>query len=81
MVMSGKVTEVSASTIADRSLGTVEAGTMIDLGERNLSEVKFKDGADTDIDANTYVLDSAFGTVILILHRLVTLSGQVKPEN
>lgn len=64
MVMSGKVTEVSASTIADRSLGTVEAGTMIDLGERNLSEVKFKDGADTNIDTSTYVLDSAFGTVI-----------------
>ena len=64
LILSGKSIEIPEAQLTDITLGTVQAGAMIDLGHRNLSEVAFKDNLDAAIDAGKYVLDSVYGTVI-----------------
>lgn len=64
MVLSGKSIEIPETQLTDIDLGTVQIGAMIDLGHRNLSEVAFKDSSDAAIEADKYLLDSVYGTVI-----------------
>lgn len=64
MVLSGKSIEIPETQLTDIALGAVEAGAMIDLGHRNLSEVDFKDSSDVAITSDKYVLDAVYGTVI-----------------
>ena len=64
LILSGKSIEIPEAQLTDIDLGTVQIGAMIDLGHRNLSEVAFKDSSDAAIEADKYLLDSVYGTVI-----------------
>ena len=63
IVLSGKSIEIASKAITNVSLGTVTVNALIDLGQRNLTGVTFKDGSDAAISTNKYVLDAVFGTV------------------
>ena len=64
LILSGKSIEIPEAQLTDITLGTVQAGAMIDLGHRNLSEVAFKDSADVAITSDKYALDAVYGTVV-----------------
>lgn len=64
ILFSAKTESTTEIQITDRPLGTIAAGTMINLGCRNLKQVVFKTGASATIDSSKYVLDAVFGTII-----------------
>lgn len=63
LIMSGSIIEVPASKVDNLNLGAVKTGNLINLGQRNLSTVVFKDDKDAVVSAENYSLDSTFGTV------------------
>ncbi|MGC3818646.1 hypothetical protein [Acinetobacter sp. G11] len=64
LILSGKSIEIPEAQLTDINIGTVQAGAMIDLGQRNLSNVAFKDSSDVAITSDKYVLDAVYGTVV-----------------
>ncbi len=64
LILSGKSIEIPEAQLTDINIGTVQAGAMIDLGHRNLSNVAFKDSSDVAITSDKYVLDAVYGTVV-----------------
>lgn len=64
ILFSSETATTTAETITNKSIGSVAAGGMINLGHRNLSNVVFKTAPDATVEGSKYTLDAIYGTVV-----------------